>query len=55
MPIRTEYSSTLSKAVVEMATYIETMTGDVQKVLEALKAQRGEFSLAMLYKEEGIL
>jgi hypothetical protein len=35
-----------------MPTTIWTTPGDVQKVVEALRA-RGEFSLAMLYNEDG--
>lgn len=37
-----------------MTTTIWTTPGDVQKVVEALRLQRGEFSLAMLYNEEGV-
>jgi hypothetical protein len=31
--------------------YIFTLVDDVQKVIEALRAERGEFSLAMLYND----
>jgi len=37
-----------------MPTTIWTTPGDVQKVVEALRSQRGEFSLAMLYNEDGL-
>jgi|SRR5579863_5206144 len=37
-----------------MANVISTTVPDVQKVVEALKHQHGEFSLAMLYKEDGL-
>jgi hypothetical protein len=36
-----------------MTTTIWTTPGDVQKVVETLR-QRGEFSLAMLYNEDGL-
>lgn len=36
-----------------MASYIWTTQGDVQKVVETLRVQRGEMSLAMLYSEDG--
>jgi hypothetical protein len=36
-----------------MPTTIWTTPGDVQKVVETLRSQRGEFSLAMLYNEDG--
>ncbi len=32
---------------------IWTTSGDVQKVVETLREQRGKFSLAMLYNEDG--
>jgi len=35
-----------------MPTTIWTTPGDVQKVVETLRSQRGEFSLAMLYNED---
>lgn len=37
-----------------MTTTLWTTQGDVQKVLEELRIQRGEFSLAMLYNEDGL-
>lgn len=37
-----------------MTTTIWTTQGDVQRVLEGLRIQHGEFSLAMLYNEDGI-
>src|SRR5271156_5381578 len=37
-----------------MASLTWTTPGEVQKVVEALRVQRGEFSLAMLYNEDGL-
>jgi hypothetical protein len=37
-----------------MTTTIWTTSGDVQKVLEALRIQHGDFRLAMLYNEDGV-
>lgn len=37
-----------------MTTYIQTTEPDVRKVVEALRLQHGEFSLAMLSSEDGL-
>lgn len=34
--------------------YISTLVDDVQKVVESLKAEQGEFTLAMLYNSGGL-
>jgi hypothetical protein len=35
-----------------MSIYIETFTGDLQKVLKRLQIEQGKFSLAMTYKRD---
>jgi hypothetical protein len=37
-----------------MTTILWTTPGDIQKVVEALRARRGEFRLAMLHSEDGV-
>jgi len=37
-----------------MTTYAETTQPDVQRVVETLRTQYGEFSLAMLYSDDGL-